>query len=283
MKNLTIVAVDTAYHALTSQAIEQAVKVTGSENVLVMSDQDLYPGSQFVAIEPITQPEYSKIILKDLAQYITTDHYLVMQYDGMPIDPAQWNEDYLNYDYIGAPWPWGPPNRRVGNGGFSIRSRKLADACTAENVVFNPPGYGDNNYMEDTHICHMYRDFLEQQGIEFAPVELAKQFSAEIPGGRFETFGFHGTLCLPYYLDDDHMEFYIDNMTAKMFTTDTQTRIAFGLYQAQRYELLEHMMDKGTELNPNFKEHLINQVPKEQNYFAGLTAQEIEDLLVNYS
>lgn len=283
MNNLTIVAVDTAYHALTSRAIEQAVKVTNSKNVLVLSDQNIYPGSDLVKIDPITQPEYSKIVLKDLAPYIKTDHFMVIQYDGMPIDAEQWNPEYLNYDYIGAAWPWGPENRRVGNGGFSIRSRKLAEACTDDQVVFNPPGYGDNNYMEDTHICHMYRDFLESKGITYATVPLAKQFSAELPGGRYPTFGFHGTLCLPYYLDDDHMEFYIDNMTARMFTSDTQTRIAFGLYLAERYELLEHMMDRGTSLNPNLKDTLIKQVPQEQHYFPGLTVEEIEQLLVNYS
>jgi hypothetical protein len=207
---------------------------------------------------------------------------MIVQYDGMPIDTKFWNDEYLKYDYIGAPWPWGAANRRVGNGGFSIRSRKLAELCADTKLVFNPPGHGDNNYMEDLHICVMYADYLESQGIKYAPVELAKQFSAEIPGGRFDTFGFHGTLCLPYYLNDDHMEFYISNMSERQFKSDFQSRIAFGLYGAQRWELLEHMMDRGTELVPDFKERLMEQLPKESNYFPNLTIEQLEDIFVNY-
>lgn len=264
-KNLTIVAVDTAYPALTRKAIEQAIQVTGSEKVVIFSNEDVLPGSKWVKIDPIDQVGYSRVVFKELAPHIETDHFMIVQYDGMPIDPKFWNDEYLKYDYIGAPWPWGAANRRVGNGGFSIRSRKLAELCADTKLVFNPPGHGDNNYMEDLHICVMYADYLESQGIKYAPVELAKQFSAEIPGGRFDTFGFHGTLCLPYYLNDDHMEFYISNMSERQFRSDFQSRIAFGLYGAQRWELLEHMMDRGTELVPDFKERLMEQLPKESN------------------
>ncbi len=280
--NLTIVAVDTANHSLTTRAIEQAVKVTDASRVLVLSDQDIYPGSKFVKIDPITQVEYSRVVLKDLAPHIETDHYMVIQYDGMPIDPNQWRNEYLDYDYIGAPWPWGPENRRVGNGGFSIRSRRIAELCADPRVVFNPPGYGDNNYMEDTHICHMYRDWLESQGCRWAPVALASNFSAEIPGGRFETYGFHGTLCLPYYLDDDHMQFYIDQLKPEQFKADTQTRIIFGLYLAERYDLMESMVDRGFEHVPDFKERLLSQLVRDQHYFPTLTNAELADVLINY-
>lgn len=279
---LTIVAVDTANHALTSRAIDQAVKVTKAEKVLVLSDQDLYSGSDWVKIDPITQVEYSKVVFKDLAPHITTDHYLVIQYDGMPVDSIMWRDEYLTVDYIGAPWPWGPINRRVGNGGFSLRSRKLAELCADPKLVFNPPGYGDNNYMEDTHICVMYRDYLESQGIVYADVALAKQFSAENPGGRWSTYGFHGTLCLPYYLDDAHMEFYIATLDANMFKKSTQSRIAFGLYLAKRYEHLEYMMDRATELVPGFKDLLLAQLPKEPDFFPNLSLQEFEQVLINY-
>ena len=281
-KNLTIVAVDTAYPALTRKAIEQAIQVTGSEKVVIFSNEDVLPGSKWVKIDPIDQVGYSRVVFKELAPHIETDHFMIVQYDGMPIDPKFWNDEYLKYDYIGAPWPWGAANRRVGNGGFSIRSRKLAELCADTKLVFNPPGHGDNNYMEDLHICVMYADYLESQGIKYAPVELAKQFSAEIPGGRFDTFGFHGTLCLPYYLNDDHMEFYISNMSERQFRSDFQSRIAFGLYGAQRWELLEHMMDRGTELVPDFKERLMEQLPKESNYFTNLTVEQLEDIFVNY-
>jgi len=281
-KNLTIVAVDTANHTLTNRAIQRAVEVSGADRVLVLSDQDIYPGSEWHRIEPISQIEYSRVVLKDLAPLITTDHYMVIQYDGMPIDGTKWIDDFLNYDYIGAAWPWGPEDQRVGNGGFSIRSRRLAELCQDPRVVFNPPGHGDNNYMEDTHICHLYRELLASQGITWAPVALAQQFSAEIPAGRYPTYGFHGTLCLPYYLEDTDMEFYINTLRDEQFLHDTQRRIIFGLYLNQRWDLMELMMDRGTAADSEFKLKLLHQLPNDHYYFPGLTQQSIEQVLINY-
>jgi hypothetical protein len=42
------------------------------------------------------------------------------------------------------------------------------------------------------------------------------------------------------------------------------------------------MMDKGIALVPDFKERLIEQLPKESNYFPNLTIEELEDIFVNY-
>jgi len=60
---------------------------------------------------------------------------LLVQPDGFVINPDKWDNQFFEYDYIGAPWeqvphsyldPWGKPHR-VGNGGFSFRSKKLLD------------------------------------------------------------------------------------------------------------------------------------------------------------
>lgn len=277
-KNLTIVAVDTAYPELTRAAVNQAVQVTGSEKVLILSNQDICPGSRWIKIDPIDHKEYNRIVFNDLVEYVDTEHFMIVQYDGMPIDRELWDNRYLDYDYIGAPWPWHPEGRNVGNGGFSIRSRRLTEVC--KDLEFNPPG---SSVAEDEHICHVYRNELDSQGIKFAPTQLARKFSAEIPGGRFDTYGFHGTLCLPYYLSDAHMELYINNMTERQFTSDAQVRILFGLYQAERWDLMELMMDRGVELIPDFKQKLIDQLPKDRVYFPDLTVEDLENVLVNYS
>jgi len=283
MNNLTIAIVDTAYYTLAAKSLDLAVEVTGAKEVLVLSDKNFYPGSHFVKIDEISNKrDYSYLMLKELGKHINTDHFLVVQYDGMPIDTNLWTNDFLKYDYIGAPWPWGDPRYRVGNGGFSLRSRKLSDLCLDDRLVFDPPGYGDNNYMEDTHICNLYRNWLESQGINYAPLQLASKFSAEIPGGRFSTFGFHGTLCLPFYLSDQHLEFYIDQLTPRMLTDPSQIRIAFGLFRAERYEHLEHYMEHTTKLVPNFKEVLLAQFPQDKIYFPEFNLVDLENLLINY-
>jgi hypothetical protein len=73
----------------------------------------------------------------------------------------------------------------VGNGGFSLRSRKLLQALMDPAMVVRHP--------EDTCICHDNRQRLEDaHGIRFAPLSLATRFAYErvLPGGP--TFGFHG-------------------------------------------------------------------------------------------
>lgn len=278
--NLTIVAVDTAYHTLTKLAIDQAVKITGATNVLVISDQDIYPGATWIKTGPIDHVEYNRIVFNDLHKYVTTDHYMIVQYDGMPTDSTFWDNDYLKYDYIGAIWPWLPNGQNVGNGGFSIRSRKLAEACA--NLEFSPAAMTADRFAEDVHICRFYRSALEQQGIQFATSELANKFSVEMPGGKYDTYGFHGTLCLPYYLSDAHMSTYIDNLTVNMLSSDSQVRILFGLCAAERYEHVEQMMDKGCELSNTFKDAMLLQLDRDRQYFPNLVKEDLENLFVNY-
>ena len=285
--NLTIVAVDTACHTLTKLAIDQAVKISGSTKVLVFSDQDIYTGATWIKTGPVDMVEYSRIIFKDLHKYITTDHYMIVQYDGMPTDAKFWDDAYLEYDYIGATWPWLPEDQNVGNGGFSIRSRKLAEACT--DLEFSPTAMAANRFdrsAEDVHICQYYRSILNQRGIKFAPSALANKFSAENPGGKYNTYGFHGTLCLPYYLSDEHMSTYIDNLTVKMLANDKQVYILFGLCAAKRYEHVEQMMAKGSELTTSFKYNVLSQFDRDRaryrDYFPNLVRGYLEDLFVKY-
>jgi len=279
-KNLTIAIVDSAYHTLAAKAIDKTLEITGADKVLILSDRDFYPGSTFVKIDPIdNKTTYSELMLKELGKHITSDFTMVIQYDGIPTDSTRWQDEFLKYDYIGAPWPWFPADRSVGNGGFSIRSRKLTDLCLHETIQLVP---GPNEHQEDVHIGVLYKDWFLSQGVKYAPVPLAKEFSAEIPGGKFNTYGFHGTLCLPFYLDDDHLKFYIDNLTPLMLKSDAQIRILFGLFRAERYEHLEYFMEHATTIYPNFKDVLIKQFPGDAHYNPEFGIADLENLLINY-
>lgn len=278
MKNLTIIAIDTAYHDLTKLALESTIEITGSNNVLVFSNKDILSGSQLIQIEPISISEYSRIVFKDLAQYVNTDHYLIVQHDGFPTDATKWTDEFLKYDYIGATWPWLPENKNVGNGGFSLRSKKLSETLLRPEITWD----AGLSPAEDEHVCKIYRNYLETLGIKFAPSKVANKFSAENPGGKFDTFGFHGTLCLPYYASDNYLEFYINQLDEKRFKNDKQIRIIYGLYCAQRYDLMEQMMDRGCELIPDFKKIVLDQYVTDKVYFPLLTMEELVEVLVNY-
>jgi len=81
---------------------------------------------------------------------------------------------------------------RVGNGGFSLRSKKLLDIPTK----FNMPFLEDRGfYNEDGNICVYNRDFLLNFGIKYATIDVAAKFSREIFLPEYKdivTFGFHG-------------------------------------------------------------------------------------------
>lgn len=146
-------------------------------------------GIQWVEIPHLTYADYNNFVIRDLGTHINSDHCLLVQEDGYPINPAAWAPEFLEYDYIGAPWPvrlvQAGESYRVGNGGFSLRSRRLLE------LGRDIPVTGGN---EDVALCQIHRDELEAKGIKFAPPEVAARFSKEfkVPendGG--EHFGFH--------------------------------------------------------------------------------------------
>jgi hypothetical protein len=64
-------------------------------------------------------------VLHELHHYIDSDFVLLVEWDGYIINPTAWTNEFLNFDYIGAVWGHHKDGFRVGNGGFSLRSRKL--------------------------------------------------------------------------------------------------------------------------------------------------------------
>jgi hypothetical protein len=58
-----------------------------------------------VPIAPITSREtHSSFRVKQLNTYVDTPFALVFQYDGFILNPGAWQDEYLDYDYIGALW-----------------------------------------------------------------------------------------------------------------------------------------------------------------------------------
>jgi hypothetical protein len=146
-------------------------------------------GLRFPAVKFITKASlgslenYSRFIVKDLINHVQTSHVLVAQWDGYILNPDSWKPEWLDYDYIGAAWHDGV----IGNGGFSLRSRRLLEAL--QDPLFHAPFYP-----EDDRICRDWREQLEHDyKIKFSPPEVAAEFSIE--GGRyFGQFGFHSFL-----------------------------------------------------------------------------------------
>ncbi len=148
---------------------------------------------------------YSHFLIKELGQYIDTSHVLIVQWDGFVVDPSKWLDSFLNYDYVGAPWE-GCGEMLVGNGGFSLRSKKLLNALREMQVEIYHP--------EDDVICKQLRPLLEEKfDIKFSSVDLAKEFSFESIKPVDKTFGFHGLFNLPIVLNESDLKDFVDSLS----------------------------------------------------------------------
>lgn len=152
--------------------------------------------------------DYSFYFLYEMWKHIETPFCLVVQGDGYVLEPNLWNDEFLKYDYIGAPWPirkdaYVDPfgnHQRVGNGGFSLRSQKLLTTPQRIEIPFDVNSssfykhFDAMSLAEDGNISVHNRHLFEEQGNVFAPVEVAVRFSQElrVPEARgVKSFGFH--------------------------------------------------------------------------------------------
>lgn len=188
---VTLVAVDgTMNPSATLASLADAAAVLAFGRVLLLSavEPATRPGLdhryQWRPIPPLTLKGYNQFCLAELHRHIETSHCLTIQSDSRIVNPSAWDDGWLEYDYIGAPWPPGHTGTpfRVGNSGFALRSRRLL-AATAElpNDSYVWRGERKASSRDDVITCVMYRTHLEQLGLRFAPVEVAARFSFESP------------------------------------------------------------------------------------------------------
>lgn len=180
---VALMCLETRHLELAMNAIRRCTDSFLFDEIVLFTDQDwTVDGVKVVRCEPIhSAEEYSKFMLGDFHEHIRAPHFLVVQWDGFVIHPEKWREDFLDCDYIGAPWPH--HDNAVGNGGFSLRSVRLHRAVsTLDKPVCHP---------EDSFICLWERPRLEAMGMRFAPLALAREFSAEADGFERRPFGFH--------------------------------------------------------------------------------------------
>jgi hypothetical protein len=175
LENVTLLGVDCVDLDRLVRAADVSSLGIEFGQVKLLSDKESND-PRVVGIDPITEKkDYDKFIIEKLNDYVTTDYVLLIQWDGFVLNPKAWDDEYLKYDFIGAPWP----NGEIGNGGFSLRSKKLLEECAILAKENELEYGGDVKNQEDVIICHTYKIYLESRGITFAPVSLAKKFSIE--------------------------------------------------------------------------------------------------------
>ena len=201
-KTISIVSISNIKKQETINSINNCCKkFPFFDKKIFFTDEDGYDKDiKLKNINIINPDSYNNFVINDLYKYIDTDFILIVHYDGTIVNESLWDNKFLDYDYIGAPWPFSNVNMYTndnsihwqGNGGFCLRSRKF---------LYISSKIGDSNlrpagYPEDVYLSIINRKLFELYNCTFAPIDLCKKFSFENKFDENHTiqnsFGIHG-------------------------------------------------------------------------------------------
>lgn len=213
LSQITLCCIDTRFPQLGLYALNYSMRgINFGDVVLIATRNSFEPNGapsfiRVVEIEPLRSvEEYSRFVLTSLTGHIRTPYILLIQWDGYIINPQAWSDDFLSFDYIGAPWLLKGGTKLVGNGGFSLRSRKLLESLASEEIQIHHP--------EDDCIAKTNRALLENRyGIRFADPATADRFAFEFTAPTVPTFGFHGLCHFPDVMSAEELRDFIDAMS----------------------------------------------------------------------
>ncbi len=112
--------------------------------------------------------------------------HMAIHEDGFPIEWDLWENEFYQYDYIGAVWH----DNVVGSGGCA-----LTGEIFMENLHNMPWCDGLRN--ADEWQCRDNRALLESLGVKFATSEVAARYCTETTGNENKSFAFHGRIHCP--------------------------------------------------------------------------------------
>jgi hypothetical protein len=207
LPNVTLIAVTSVELEGTDMALRISSHGINFGSIKLLTSENWTPSDPKIKLLRIPKLDfigYSRFVLQKLGQYVDTPFCLLVQADGFVLNPRGWKKEFLNYDYIGAPWPidlklqpggisMDLKKNSVGNGGFSLRSKKLLNE-TAK-IDFDSLPFPTKS--EDLIICHFLYENMLSAGITFPSPKLAASFSVESINASYgespqTSFGFHG-------------------------------------------------------------------------------------------
>lgn len=176
--------------------------VCGNLNYEFMTDlcSKISPNIKVIKIDKdnVLPSEYSELLSSvNFWNLFTSEKILLFQEDSIIFRSNI--EDFLDYDYVGAPWPLhtNDTQGRVGNGGFSLRTRQVM-LTICENFPIKETEYNASTlkYMEDSQLTTPPEDVyftlnMERHQVGRLPsAQVASYFSTESIK-NLESFGGH--------------------------------------------------------------------------------------------
>lgn len=202
LSNVTLLFVETRAHDITKRVIEDCLTKVSFKDVLIYSDQPeriQIPGARYERVHDFpNKREAGQFYYSAAMGRVETDFALMMEWDAGIFDVSKWQPQFLGYDYIGAPWNTND-YMKVGNGGFTLMSKRLGHFLCAHRAEFP--------VCTDWDICRNRRPQLEKlaENFTWAPYELAQDFSWELCPRSPDTFGWHGAFHWYAMLDREEM------------------------------------------------------------------------------
>lgn len=207
LPDVTLVMIETRELKLAKMAIEDCLRVAEFGDVLILTNKPeefsgLNCNPRFVLIEDWPDKVgWCRSSWFDVPPHVYTRQTLNIQWDSWIWDPAKWRDEFLEYDFIGAPW-WYKDWKNVGNTGFCLKSKRLIQYIYDRRLQFPC-----DTSAEDDLLCRKYRPKLENAGFIWAPEKIAYDFAFECvqpaPGSR--QFGFHAMFNWGRVLDHDRL------------------------------------------------------------------------------
>ncbi len=203
LPDVTLCCIETREHVLARMALQDCKRKANFGDVLILTDKpELFEDEgRFVSVPDFPDKvSWSRCRWNDIAPHLKTSHMLYTEWDAWIFDASMWRDEFLNYDYVGAPW-WYTDYKNVGNGGFSLRSTRLTRYLRK-----NRDKFPCISSVDDDLLCRKYRPDLESIGFVWAPQDLAKDFAFEIVRpDPLKTFGFHAMGNWHLVLDEDQL------------------------------------------------------------------------------
>ena len=113
-------------------------------------------------VDNFTRNEYSRLLMtKSFYDNIPTEIFLIFQTDSMIFSK---NKNYINrflqYDYVGAPWPH--LNNQIGNGGFSLRKKSKMIEILEKEKIPDDPNYPEDLFFALPKNVSLYKPSIEE-------------------------------------------------------------------------------------------------------------------------
>ena len=228
LPNVTLIAVTSVEieeHQMSLKISSQNIEFGAVKLLSSLPPEKKYSDIEYVSVKPMGMTDQNRFMVEDLHKHFETSHCLYVEAHSFVVNVDLWKEKFLEFDYIGAPWPnkiqmdpslIGTPGlpgpipilnmkeNCVGGGGFSLRSHKLLK--TVSKINYDSLKFPIKN--EDLLICHyLYKDMIDK-GIRFAPPKLAAQFAIECDPLHLygqdvnSVFGFHAKHMRDYFLKE---------------------------------------------------------------------------------